>query len=625
MCGIVGIYHRDDRPVDAIVLGRMSDSLAHRGPDGRGVWSEPGIGFGHRRLSIRDLTPGGAQPFHSACGRVVVTYNGEIYNDRALALELERDHGLVRRTTCDTEILPAGWLAWGAGLFDRLEGIYALAIWDRARKQLMLARDGIGVKPLYVADDGTTVRFGSEVKALLVDPALPRGIDAADVASLLASGYVDPRRSLLTGVEQLAPGTVRIIDRAGSADRRYWFPARRPGARSLDDARDAFVGLFRDVVSDQLVSDVPVAVLQSGGIDSSLVSLALPKHADVRLYTVRFQDQAFDESKAAGELAAAAGRPIDFLDLETFDVERDFRNVVSAVDGVLADSSALATYQLSRRIRKAATVALSGDGSDEFFGGYETYRATALAAWLRHLLPRGGWKGLAQFLARRGGFTPSRVGTLEALARLCLGLSADVPHAGWRSYLAPSERGLLYGPGLRSLGSFEPLAAYGQAFRDAEGDAWDKGLAADQRHYLPADMLVKVDRTSMAHGLEIRVPFLDRRIMDFAATLDRRLLATVDGRTKRVLRAAAGHLGAPPSVAGARKRGFNVPMNRLLAGGLRPLADRLLEREPDSLAPFCSADGVRRMWQDHRDGRIDRRYVIWTLLTLAVWREQTGI
>jgi asparagine synthase (glutamine-hydrolysing) len=454
VCGIVGIYYRDGRPVDTVVLGRMTDVLAHRGPDDRGIWGEPGIGFGHRRLSIRDLSPAAAQPFHSACGRVVVTYNGEIYNDGALAAELERKHGFIRRTSCDTEILPAGWIAWGCGLFDRLEGIYALALWDRIRKQLVLARDGIGVKPLYIADAGVSVRFGSEVKALLADAALPREIAAADIASLLATGYVGPQRSLLAGIEQLAPGTVRVVDLSGSTDLRFWSPQRRPSVRSLDEARDAFVARFREVVSDQLVSDVPVAVLQSGGIDSSLVSLALPASADVRLYNVRFQDRAFDESEAAGKLAAAAGRPIDFLDLETSDAEQDFRSVVTAVDGALADSSAFATYRLSRRIRRAATVALSGDGSDEFFGGYETYRATALATWLGRALPARVWARLAEFLAARGGFSTSRVGTLETLARLCLGLSADVPHAGWRSYLAPWERGVLYGPELRSLGDF---------------------------------------------------------------------------------------------------------------------------------------------------------------------------
>jgi asparagine synthase (glutamine-hydrolysing) len=624
VCGIAGIYHRDGRSVDPAVLDRMTDALAHRGPDGRGVWSEPGVGLGHRRLAIRDLSANGAQPFHSACGRIVVTYNGEIYNDRALARELERTHGFVRRTTCDTEILPAGWLAWGLDLFKRLEGIYALALWDREHRQLVVARDAIGVKPLYFADDGVTVRFGSEVKAFLADRGLSPRIGAQNVASLFALGYVDPQRSLLSEVGQLAPGTVRVFHADRASEHRFWVPERRARIHALPEARDAFVAQFRNVVSDQLVADVPVGVMQSGGIDSSLVSLALPPDADVRLFNVRFQDRAFDESRRVAELAKAAGRPVEFLDLETGEAEADFRGVVTAVDGALADSSALATFRLSRRIRQAATVALSGDGSDEFFGGYPTYRATALSKYLRPALSRPMWSRLGETLATRGGLASGRLGGLETPARLFLGLSLDVPHAAWRNYLHPWDRDL-YGPELRSLNGYDPLGAYGRAFHAARGDEWDKALLADQRYYLPADMLVKVDRTSMAHGLEVRVPFLDRRIMDLAATLDRRLLATLGGKTKHVLRAAAEQLGAPPSVVGEPKRGFNVPMNRILAGGLRPLADRLLASEPDILAPYCVPERVRRMWQDHRDGRADRRYVIWTLLTFAVWREQTGI
>lgn len=624
MCGIVGIYHRDHRPVSSSALLRMTDALAHRGPDGSGTWSESGIGFGHRRLSIRDLSAAGAQPFHSACGRIVAVYNGEIYNDQELAEELERKYGFVRRTTCDTEILPAGWLAWGCGLFDRLEGIYALALWDRDKQQLVLARDAVGVKPLYFADDGLTLRFGSEVKAILADPAFSTTIAPQDVASLLATGHVAPDRTLLADVQQVAPGTVRTIDRNGSV-RRFWTPKRNANDRSLAGARDRFLTIFRQVVSDQLVSDVPVAVLQSSGIDSSLISLALPATADVRLYSVRFGEREFDESELTGKLARAVGRPVEFLNLSTSEVEEDFRHVVRAVDGSLADSSALATYRLARSIRTVAPVALSGDGSDELFAGYPTYRATALSALLGRALPRSAWARLAKFFAKHGGFANARMGSAEALTRLCLGLSLDVPHTGWRTYLNPWDRALVYGPELRALHEQDPLGPYACAFREAQGDAWDRGLVADQRHYLPADMLMKVDRTSMAHGLEVRVPFLDRRIMSFAATLDRTLLATFGGQTKRVLRAAAREIGAPRSITRARKRGFNVPMNGLLREGLRPLADRLLGRDADILAPFCAQDGVRRIWREHREGRIDRRYVVWTLLTLAVAREQMGI
>jgi asparagine synthase (glutamine-hydrolysing) len=623
MCGLAGIYHRDSRPVDATALDRMTDSLAHRGPDARGIWIDDGIGLGHRRLAIRDLTEQGAQPFHSSCGDIVAVYNGEIYNDRALAIELSREHGFVRRTTCDTEILPAGWKAWGLGLLDRLEGIYAFALWDREKKVLLLARDCIGTKPLYVADTGNTIGFASEPKALLAGGIVTPQLSAPDVARLFALGYTDPDRSLISGVRQLEPGTALTIDASGSRQHRYWTPQRTPAIHSLDDAAECFTELFSTVVTDQLVSDVPVAVLQSGGIDSSLVSLTLPRTADVRLYTVRFPERSHDEAPLAQGLAAAAGRPITLLDLQPASVEEDFRAVVGAVDGALADSSALPLFQLAREVRTRATVALSGDGADEFFGGYPTYRATALASTVRKALPAPLWRALAQQCARTGGIAQGRVGRAEMLSRLFYGMSSPVPHSAWRHYLAAWDRPLIYGPALESLDDFDPLAAYAETFIHSAGDVWDRAMLADQRYYLPADMLMKVDRTSMAHGLEVRVPLLDRRVMDFAGSLDRSLLVN-GGTTKVLLRDVAARLGAPADITQGRKKGFNLPMNRLLQGPLQPMADRLLDKHAEILSPYCSPDGVRRAWKEHRDGLVDRKYVLWALLTLAVYREGLG-
>lgn len=623
MCGLAGIYHRDGRPVDAAALDRMTDSLTHRGPDGRGTWIAPGIGLGHRRLAIRDLSDHGAQPFHSRCGTVVVAYNGEIYNDRELAADLARNHGFVRQTRCDTELLPAGWQAWGLGLLERLEGIFAFALWDATKRKLLLARDGIGTKPLYFTDDGNSVGFSSEPKALLAGSMVKPVLSAPDVAKLLALGYTDPNRSLIADVRQLDPGTAIVFDEAGSKPHHYWMAQRKPRIASLDEATEQFSKLFREVVADQLVSDVPVAVMQSGGIDSSLVSLTLPQSADVRLYTVRFAERSHDEAPLAQSLAEAASRPITLLDLQPASIEGDFRAVVRSVDGALADSSALPLFQLSRAVRARATVALSGDGGDEFFGGYPTYRATALADTMRRFLPSAVWRTFAEKSAKIGGISGDRIGRAEMFSRLFYGMASPVPHSAWRHYLAAWDRPLIYGPALRALGQFDPLSAYASAFIHSEGDVWDRALEADQRYYLPADMLMKVDRTSMAHGLEVRVPFLDRRVMEFASSLDRRLL--VNGRTTKVLlRNAARRMGAPDGVTDGRKKGFNLPMSQLLQGPLQPLADRLLHSNADILAPFCSPDGVREAWKQHRGGLTDRKYVLWALLTLAVYREELG-
>jgi asparagine synthase (glutamine-hydrolysing) len=621
VCGIAGILHRNGRPVDVSVLDRMTDALEHRGPDARGTWIGPGIGLGHRRLSIRDLTDHGAQPFHSRCGRVVVSYNGEIYNDRALAVELTRHHGFVRTTTCDTEIIPAGWMAWGLGLLERLEGIYSFALWDKEKKLLVLARDAIGTKPLYVTDQNGTISFASEPKALVAAGTARQKLSAPDVATLLAQGYTDPDRSVLEDVEQIPPGTALILDNKGKRTHRFWYPQRTPQITSMREAVERFRHLFENVVADQLVADVPVAVLQSGGIDSSLVSLALPKFADVSLYSVRFPERSHDEGKVAGSLANMVNRPITYIDLDDSDLEADFRSVVKAVDGSLADSSTLAVYQLAREVRRRATVALSGDGADEFFGGYPTYRATALAGTVASLLPSSMWRVAARCFATNGGFASRRVGIAEAFARFAYGLSRPIPHTAWRHYLASWDQKLLYGKDLKEVGGHDPHAGYDTAFGTATGDIWDKALLADQRYYLPADMLIKVDRCSMAHGLEVRVPFLDRRVMDFAGTVPREFF--VQGQTtKALLRQAAEGFGAPREVTRGRKKGFNMPMKRYLANQLRPMANHLLDKNADVLSPLCDPDGVRTMWREHREGRIDRKYVIWVLLTLAVYQEE---
>ncbi len=562
----------------------------------------------------------------SVDGRVVIVYNGEIYNDQDLARALAKQVGFVRRTSCDAEIIPAAYAAWGEEAFARFEGMFAIALWDRQTKTLFLARDGVGIKPLYVHDDGRAISFASELKALLVDPRTPRRFSPPDLAHMLAHGYAPPERTLLEGVRQLAPGSILATSANGTRERRFWQPRRTHEIDNLQSATEEFVNTFSTVVREQLASDVDVGVLQSGGIDSSLVSMALPQARIVPLFSVRFAERSHDESALVDYVARASGRQVTYIDLAPgSDIVADFREVVDAVDGQLSDASALACHRLSEITRRHVKVALSGDGADEFFGGYPTYRATAMASGLRGWMPPRAWRLLARGMRAVARGSDERLSAPEKAYRFFHGLSQATPHATWRHYFPSWMQGKVYGAGLSGSDVGDPFSGYAAAFDEAKGDVIDQALLADQTYYLPADLLVKLDRTSMAHGLEVRVPMLDRRIMEFAGRLDHRLLLDRTGSTKRVLRQALSLMGCGDVVTKAPKRGFNLPINSLLRQELGSLANRFLDREADIFAPYLRPDEVRSLWRSHVAGRSDEKYIVWTLMTLAVWCEKEGI
>lgn len=626
MCGINGLWHRDGRPVDPVVLDRMTDRLAHRGPDDRGTWIDGSIGFGHRRLAILDLSADGRQPMQDPTGRITLTYNGEIYNFRRLRETLAREGGYRFRTECDAEILPVGYLHWGMDLFDRLEGMFALALWDAREETLLLARDGIGIKPLYVATFGDAVQFASEIKAF-EETGCPWQLDPLALDSMLANGYPPPDRTLIVGIDQVPPGTVRRFDRAGVRDTRFWRPRRAPDIHDMDEAVAAVRGTLETVVEDMLQSDVPVGVLQSGGIDSSLISTALAGR-DVPLFTARFEDADFDETAIAADVARSVdGRHHVIPVTAIADPVATFTALAQAYDGQLADSSGFAAFELCRAIRGHVTVALSGEGGDEFFAGYPTYRATRLADAAGGFLPSPVWTLLGRMGLAFSRGNQDRLPVSEKFARFCFGNAARGPaHPQWRRQLFEADRQALSGPGLRDVRTSDPMAGYAAALDEARsrhpaGSLTDWALLADQTYYLPGDLLAKADRVSMAHGLEIRVPFLDRRIMDLAGRLDMGLMTGWRGPDKKVLRAALAASNAPDSVVRHAKRGFMVPIARMLREHLRPLSERFFDRNPDLFAPYLNPDGVRRLWRAHDDRRANHKYPLWLLLTLGVWIE----
>lgn len=624
MCGIAGIVNFDGAPVDRETVERMTSTLAHRGPDGSGVWVRGNLGFGHRRLAIRDLSDAGRQPMVDDDARVAVTYNGEIYNDLDLRRDLSREAGTVFRTTCDTEVIAPAYRQWGKDAFLRFEGMFALALWDEVNERVILARDPIGIKPLYFSWVGRSIRFGSEIKAILALHDQPRTLSREGLHSFFAQGYPGPKQSLVDGIVPLPPGCVLVADRDGFTIEQYWRPQRSHKYTRMEEALEAFQALWPKVVGDMLISDVPVGLLLSGGIDSALVATALKGHAKVRAYTAVFNDATFDESSLSTISARYAGldhkfEPIDAEEL----LQARFLDIVAKVDGQLADSSSLAFYSLCQKARSDVPVLLTGDGADEFFAGYETYRATRLAAGLGPVMPRRVAQRISRGVSALGGLNRGRVSSADKLARFFAGIANGDgrPHTQWRRYLFPQDAPFLYGDDMADLlDQVDPLAGYGDVY-DKEMAPIDAALLADQQYYLPGDMLMKSDSMSMAHGVEIRVPFLDRRMMEFSNSLHPSLVSPLRGPDKRLLRAALASLGLPSGLTKASKRGFNIPVDAYLRGPLKLLGDRLLDREASRLEPILRPDAIRNLWRRHIEGDSRFSYVLWTGLTLAAWRD----
>ncbi len=602
----------------------MVAALHHRGPDDSGIFIAPSIALGHARLSIRDLSPDGRQPFADPSGRVVVSYNGEIYNDTEIRAELARDFGFTFRTSCDTEIIPLGYLAWGDRLFDRLEGMFAVALWDRDEQRLLLASDGVGIKPLYYSEAAGVVRFASEIKGILADPAQAERLSPQGLHAFFAMGYVGPQDTTFEGIRQVAPGTVITYCEGKRTERKFWRPTRTAEITDIQDAASELERLWTKVVADQLVSDVPVGVLLSGGIDSTLVALAADRSGrKLPFFTASFSNQSFDETPVARTVADKIGAEFHSVPIDArLDLGELLAKVVHHYDGQSCDEASLALLLLSQKVRQNVTVALTGDGGDEFFAGYPTYGASKWAARIGPLLPASAWNQFGQMFYRLSPAGRTRLPLSAVAYRFAFGLASGSgqAHPFWRRYIPQFMLPKLYGSALQPLLAEDPFRGYKAEFDNAEGDLIDRCLLADQRWHLPGGLLLKSDAMSMAQSLELRVPLLDRRIMDFAGRCHADLLLSPRGEKKALLRKLARRMEAPGEVTEGAKRGFNAPLAELLRCELRPSADRVFEREADVLDPFIVPDSARRLWREHAAGSRDHSYAIWPILHFAISR-----
>jgi asparagine synthase (glutamine-hydrolysing) len=620
MCGICGIASHHSPP-DFELVKRINARLFHRGPDECGEWCDGQTALAMRRLAIIDLRSG-QQPIFNEDGSVVIVFNGEIYNFPDLREQLEKT-GHRFATHSDTETAVHTYEQYGPKGLAQLNGMFALAIWDRNQKQLLLARDRAGKKPLYYAEVGGQLAFSSELPSLLEYPGISRDVDEAALDNYFSLGYVPPPRTIFKSVRQLGPGEFLIWRDGQKRVARYWrLRPQESKFRSEHEAAEALLPLIKDAVRIRLHSDVPFGALLSGGVDSGLVVALMSQLMDrpVETFTIGFDDKALDESDFAAEVAKKYGTSHHQIVAQPHTAAELISKLVAHFGEPFADASAIPTYLVSEMARRHVTMALSGDGGDEVFGGYPSYRYHALAAAYREVPSplRALARSITSGLNGAGGRTGKRVKRFLNEAEL------PVEQAWFhsRSLLSASDCADLYTPEFQfRLSATDRGATIRDSFAYFREFDRDSNILndVDYETYLPGDILVKVDRMSMANSLEMRAPLLDYRIAEFAAGLPREWKWTAS-RGKKILKLAAAQF-LPESALTRRKQGFVAPIGKWLAGELKPLALEVICRS--RAGDTVRLDHCRRLFEAHARGEITgQERKLWTIFCYLLWHEQ---
>jgi asparagine synthase (glutamine-hydrolysing) len=641
MCGIAGMVDwRAATSADALrsIAEAMIETVRHRGPDAGDVWveAEGGVALGQRRLAIIDLSPGGAQPMHSADRRFVITFNGEIYNYRDIRRELQAA-GHSMRSDSDTEVLLEACALWGVeAAIERAIGMFAFALWDRKTRSLTLARDRLGIKPLYYAATPERILFASQLKAFRPAPHWKPTIDEDAVVGYLRHAYIAQPRTIYREAEKLAPGHILTLRGGSTPSPKCFWDLRgiaAAGQRRNDpvpdprEAADRLDALLRDSVKLRMIADVPLGAFLSGGIDSSTVVALMQAQStrSVKTFSIGFHESGYDEAQCAKQVAAHLGTDHTEFYVEPQHALDVIPHLADWFDEPFADPSQIPTYLVSELTRKHVTVALSGDGGDELFAGYNRYvwaerlaRAVNLvprplrgasAAALRALAPQT-WNRLFGFVP--AAWRPALPG--DKLHKITTLLDNPQPDAIYRRLVSQWERP-------------EEVAAAG---REPRGPMWDPTLAhdfpdlvprmqlLDMITYLPDDILTKVDRATMAVGLEGRVPLLDHRVVAYSWSLPLEFKLR-GGRSKWLLRQVLDRY-VPRSLIDRPKMGFGVPIDAWLRGPLREWAESLLAPARLASDGFVRVEPVRRAWREHLEGSRNWQYPLWTVLMLQAWR-----
>jgi asparagine synthase (glutamine-hydrolysing) len=626
MCGIAGVLYADPtRPVDPFVLHAMGDAIAHRGPDGEGYWTEAGIGLVHRRLSIIDLA-GGAQPLGNEDGTIQAVFNGEIYNYQALRADLKAK-GHRFQTASDTEVLVHLYEEAGERLVERLRGMFAFALWDSRRKHLFLARDRLGIKPLYIYRDADTLLFASELKSILADPAVRLQVDPAGVEDYLTFGMIPGRRCIYTQIEKL-PAAHTLLVRPEALDclpRRYWqLSLEADGCRSLDEWQEAVPAKVAEAVRLHLIADVPIGAFLSGGLDSSVI-VGEAKRASpqsLQTFSMGFREESFSELPYAREVANRFGTD-HRVEVVTPDAVELLDELAHHYDEPFADPSAIPTYLVSRLAARHVKVALSGDGGDEAFAGYARYSHDLAEARMRGWLP--AW--LRRVLLSRLAYLWPKADWLPRPLRaktLLTNLSLE-PGDAYANTLSccrkPLRRQLLAPHLARALSGYEPEEGIRKAYRTApSNDPLAGMLAADVAVLLPDDFLVKVDRASMAHGLEVRPPLLDHELLELVARVPSEWKIR-GGQTKWLFKWVYQH-ALPADIVWRAKHGFEIPVDSWLRYSLRNMFESCVLDSNAVIGQLINQPYARKLYGAHVAGTARHGNVLWSLLVLARWAER---
>jgi len=623
MCGIAGRIDWRGADHRATVV-RMCDAIAHRGPDAHAVEALGAATLGHRRLAIIDLSAAAEQPMFDSAHDHAIVFNGEIYNFLDVRAELSAQ-GVSFRTRSDTEVVLEAYKRWGPAALEKLVGMFAIAIWDARRRELFLARDRFGEKPLYYAELADGFAFASQLDALVADPAVPRKLDEAALGHFLAFGYTGGESAILSAARKLPPASWAIYGPKGfTGPRAYWtlldHYGRASAPRDLRVAAEGLAAHLDRASAGQLIADVPVGAFLSGGVDSSAIVASLCRArppASVETFSVGFDVAGFSETDEARLVATHLGTT--HRDRIVASADGAARHWASAWDEPFADTSMVPTWMLARFARERVTVALSGDAGDELFAGYDTYLADRLRASIAWL--PGGVLGGASTIA--GALLPARRGkvTWDFKIRRFLEFAAapeEIAHVDWRRIFAPAEIAGLLRPAWRRAADADVYADARRAAHEARDLHWlDRMGYIDIRTWLPDDILVKVDRATMAHALEARAPFLDHRLAEFAAGLAPEL--KMAGTARKIVLKESQRDRLPAATLARRKAGFNAPVADWIekwTGALAPEALAGEHFEPAAIAALVA---------DHRQGRADNGHKLFALANFALWRERFGV
>lgn len=610
MCGIAGFTHRG-RPATAGRIEAVTQSLHHRGPDQWGVHEAADCSIGAVRLRIIDLA-GGAQPIYSADRDTVIVFNGEIYNHDEIREEL-KVKGRRFQSRCDTEVVLQGFLEWDFGVFERLRGMFGVALWTESKKRLVLARDRMGIKPLYLYRSGTDVFFGSELKAILGHPEIPRKFSKPGLNAFLSLNYIPAPYTMLDGITKLAPGHwlewVDGRERTGP----YWQLRFAPrGDTKLEAAKEELDSLLRSAVKEHLISDVPLGIWASGGVDSTTVLHYASEVATQQLktFSVSFQGRSFDESPWFREVAKKYDTDHHEFDLNPdHDLAATVEQLPFYSDEPSADAGALPVWYLSKMTREHVTVALSGEGADELFGGYYTYLADKYAGWMR-VVPRPlRMAGLT--LANLLPVSDEKISFEYKVKRFLTGSLLDPmeAHLYWNGTFTPAERAHLLQQNWHA-----PLHA---------PPNYQSFLELDQHWYLADDILYKCDRMSMAHSLEVRPPLLDHRLVEFAARLPQNF--KVNGTKLKFILKDLMRDKIPSSVLTRKKEGFDIPAHDWFRTALKPLLHDTLTAQAIREMGLFREGAVEGVLQAHDRRQANHGYHLWGLLMLFLWKKQWNV